>query len=465
MKMKTIANIIKSFIAAGLIAGSISAQAQSLHTGYFLESMVQRHELNPAFDANSGYFMLPVFGGIQLGVHTNFGVGNYLFKRGDALVTGLSSQVSAQEFLGGLPTNNQMYFSFDMPILSVGFHAFGGFNTIVLKERTSLDVNIPSSLFAFLKKGEDPTTGIAHYDIDDLLVSTNNYVEVALGHSRKLDALEGFSYGAKLKLLLGALNASVHMQHLGLDLSQEHWMVTGQGEAIISSGAQFVTNEDGTIENVGIDNIRMGGFGFGVDLGVVYTPAALPDLTVSAAVTDLGFINYTDMAHAVTTGTYEYTGFENVGSDDQAPLDEQLNDMLNDVVDVFNLRGSDPVSRHVALKSTLNVGAEYSVLNRKISFGLLSSSRFGGVENYTEGMAVVNFRPIPQINLAINGSLSTFGGALGALLHICPKGFNFFIGCDYISPSSRFAVQGLPINGLNLNLRTGIAFTFAHRNR
>ena len=40
----------------------------------------------------------------------------------------------------------------------------------------------------------------------------------------------------------------------------------------------------------------------------------------------------------------------------------------------------------------MRIGAEYSILDNHISFGLLSTTRFGGHRTYAEGMAAVNFR-------------------------------------------------------------------------
>ena len=239
--MKT--SYIKSLVAAILVGCTLGASAQALHSGYFLEGMVQRHELNPAFGGEANFVAIPGLSGFNLGVSTNFGLSDFVFKRDNQLVLGLSSQVSASEFLNGLPQNNQFQLQLDIPILSVGFRSFGGFSTVGIKTRSFVGLNIPSSLFAFLKQGANPTTGIARYDIDNLNVNTNNYVEIALGHSRKLPALEGFSYGAKLKFLVGALSAQANIEHIGVEMSQERWMVETKGVASLSSGLSLTYDE------------------------------------------------------------------------------------------------------------------------------------------------------------------------------------------------------------------------------
>lgn len=453
--MKAI-DIIKVTVVAVCMSVATTSTAQALHTGYFLESSVQRHELNAAFGGEANYFMLPLLGGVETGVHTNMGLGNYVFERNGQMVTGLSSQVSAADFLGALPEHQRLNFNFELPILSVGFRAFGGFNTIVAKSRTNVDFSLPSSIMAFIKQGQDPATGVAHYDIDNLGINAAMYTELALGHSRKLPALEGFSYGAKLKFLFGMVNASMQIQHIGLDLSRNSWNVTADGTAYVSNNVVTTRNADGELEEVSIA-MGLAGFGMGVDLGVAYTPAALPDLTVSVGVNDIGFITWNNMNKSVAKNSFEYEGFDNIGAED-ASLEEQLDDLLESVSDLVVLEDAGNINRTAKLNTTLNVGAEYAFLKRLLSVGLLSSTRFGAPYTYTEGMLVLNVRPLSWLHLAFNGSYSTYGAGVGAMLNICPNGFNLFVGCDYFAPSMRFSNDLIPINPVNANVRVGIAF-------
>lgn len=458
--MKT--SYIKSLVVALIASCTMGASAQALHSSYFLDGMVERHELNPAFGGEANFIALPGLSGFNLGVSTNFGLSNFVFQKNGELVLGLSSQVSAAEFLGALPQNNQLQLELDLPILSFGFRAFGGFNTFSIKERTYLGVNVPSSIFAFLKQGADPATGIIRYDIDNLGLYTDNYLELALGHSRKLPALEGFSYGAKLKFLVGAFMSSIEMQHIGIEMSQNHWMVESQGSAALSSGLNLTYDADGNITGVNTSALRLGGYGMGVDLGAVYTPAALPNLTVSLAVNDIGFISWSQVNSTTADGSFEYTGFGTIGTEGEG-LNEQLEELLTEVSELIQMEPQAPQDQMRMLQTTLNVGAEYAILDRKISFGILSSTRFGAPYTYAEGMAVVNFRPASWFQAAINGSVSTQGSAIGALLTFCPNGANIFFGCDYVTPNMKFSAEAIPLYGTRVNLRTGIIITFGKK--
>lgn len=454
---------IKSLSAAIALGCALQASAQAPHSSYFLEGMVQRHELNAAFGGESNYVAIPGVSGLQAGLTTNFGIANFVFPRDGGLVTGLSSQVSSAEFIGAMPQNNRLDIQLDIPVVSVGFRGMGGFNTIVIKERSFIGANIPRSLFDFVKNGNNIITpdgmGAARYDIENLSLYTNNYVELALGHSRKLAALEGFSYGAKLKFLVGALSAEMRMDHMTMDFSADKWMIETQGTSYLSSGLQYTYDENGNLSGLTGNQYRVGGFGFGVDLGVAYTPAALPDLTVSAAVNDLGFISWNQVNSAVSSGSYEFTGIE-LDINEMDPIDQQLKDLGQEVIDMLNFKEGEAYNKMSKLQTTLNVAAEYAILNRKISFGILSSTRFGEPYTYAEGMAVVNFRPCDWFQASVNGSVSNVGSALGALIAFCPNGVNIFAGCDYISPNMKLSKEGIPLYGMSLNVRAGIIITF-----
>ena len=64
---------IKSLVAAILVGCTMGASAQALHSSYFLDGMVERHELNPAFGGEANFIALPGLSGSNLGGSTNFG--------------------------------------------------------------------------------------------------------------------------------------------------------------------------------------------------------------------------------------------------------------------------------------------------------------------------------------------------------------------------------------------------------
>ena len=92
--------------AALLFAASIPAVStwaqNSLRSAYFLEGYTYRHQMNPAFASERNYVGMPVLGNFNIGLQSNIGVSNFLYKlpNGD-LTTFLNGSVSSSEFLDG----------------------------------------------------------------------------------------------------------------------------------------------------------------------------------------------------------------------------------------------------------------------------------------------------------------------------------------------------------------------------
>lgn len=115
----------------------------------------------------------------------------------------------------------------------------------------------------------------------------------------------------------------------------------------------------------------VGNIGGAIDFGV--NVHLLNDhLRVSAAVVDLGFVKWDDK-HSVQSNVVGFD-FEFIGYD----LDEdEFKIESSEDFDDFEFEKSKGYARR--LSTTLNIGAEYSILKDKISFGLLSSTKFGSV--------------------------------------------------------------------------------------
>ena len=144
------------------------------------------------------YVSVPVLGNINIGTRGNIGLGNFLYPTANGgLTTFMNSSVSAQEFLNGLNANNRLAMNVDMSILSAGFRAWGGFNTIDIGLRSHTSVNIPKDMLELMKVGQSGPTTV--YDMGDMGMSSANYVEVALGHSRQIT--DKLRVGAKVKFL------------------------------------------------------------------------------------------------------------------------------------------------------------------------------------------------------------------------------------------------------------------------
>lgn len=242
-------------------------------------------------------------------------------------------------------------------------------------------------------------------------------------------------------------------------MSQDEWFIKQAGHIQASSLLKLETDpETGEITDYDTGDFGVAGFGLGFDLGATYE--LIDNLTLSAALTDIGFMQWNNLTRGKTDPTKEfrYTGFDNIGAEDDEegnnPFDDKADELGDDLEALVKFYKSDSQSATNSLRTTMRIGAEYSILNNHISFGLLSTTRFGGHRTYAEGMAAVNFRPLSALHITLNGSVSNMGSSVGAILNVCAPGFNLFFGTDYFA--TKYSKQFIPINHARANFCFGI---------
>ena len=455
-------NLNKYLAVAVMVGAATGVSAQALNSGYFLDGYLFKHQLNPALESDKAYFSIPVLGNINIGTRGNIGLGNFLYPTANGgLTTFMNSSISAEEFLNGLNTNNKLAMNLDMSILSAGFRAWGGFNTIDIGLRSHTALNIPKDMLEFMKVGQSGPTTV--YDMGDMGMSSANYVEVALGHSRQIN--DKLRVGAKVKFLLGGMYADMSLKNTHVTLSEKEWIVSANGEMNIAAKGMTVPEKDGGLvdfDNIEYDSPGLSGFGLGIDLGATYE--VIDNLTVSAAIKDLGFIGWSNNTYASTNNEpWRFDGFEDLSfSDDKEEdkLENQLDALGDEFEDYANLhRRSTGEKLSKALAATLVVGAEYALpMYDKLSFGLLSTTRFNGPYTWSEGRLSANVSPLSWLEGGVNVAVSSFGTSAGWILNLHPKGFSIFLGMDCLV--GKVNPQFIPVNNANASFSCGFNVTF-----
>jgi hypothetical protein len=462
--MKT-SNHIK-WVSVAMMAGlAMTASAQGVRTGYFSDSYLYRHRLNPAMANESAYFSLPVLPNFNMNVASNFGVKDFIFKQNDgSLTTFMNGDVSASDFLDGLKDDNKLMFDYDLTLLSVGFKAFGGYNTVELGAHASMGMSLPKDLFAFMKEMKNDD-----YNISDIKARARAYANLDFGHSRQIN--DALRVGGKVKLLFGLAYANAEFDQLTASFQEDAWKMNLRGEAAIAGGGQFTLDKDGYVDGYDDFSAGLNGFGMAFDLGATYDMKELVDgLKLSASITDLGFINWKDCAKAVADehNTFTFEGFQNMTMHPTeggraaytGTLDEQWDDLEDDLKKLgqFNNNGGQLTTETEALSATLAIGAEYELpVYKKVSFGALYTQRFGKLYGFAEGRVNVNYAPSRAFDLSISGSAGSYGCGWGALANLHLPGFSLYVGSDCIysgSVNSDF----VPLDDVNLNLTMGISF-------
>ncbi len=457
--------IFRNTAAALMLSTAIiPAAAQELRTSYFMQTSNFRHQMNPAL-LDAPYFTM-LLGNFNIGTTGNVGLSNFVYKldgnpRYD-LTTFMNPTVSAGDFLGSINDKNRADIYVNYNVFSLGFRAFKGINLLEVNVRSNTNLSLPYELFEFMK-----TTGAKdHYQLNDIGLRTQNYVEVALGHSHRIT--DRLTIGAKLKFLLGAAYADFQAEKLDITMNGDYWRIQGDARlkaSILESQLEYETADknapDGRKRVKSIEDVTFGlpGFGMAVDLGATYK--LMDDLTLSASLTDLGYIKWGKTKQASSTGDYTFEGFENIytGSNDTGNnrLGDQFDALSDDLEEMFAIYDDGETSHKQSLAATLNIGAEYTFpFYRKLRFGALYTSRFNGLYSYHQALLSATVRPVKWIEASVNTALTSTGTTFGAALSLKAKHFNFYVGADRIL--GKVSKEFIPLNNLNANVNVGMTF-------
>ena len=135
------------------------ASAQNLNSAYFTEDYKFRHDMNPAFANEQNYVSVPMLGNVNVSLHGNFGyqdvvMNNPLYPSQSAksMTTFMNPYISVEDALSGFNKgDNRLQGNVSLTLLSAGFKAWGGYNTLSISSKTSFGMVLPYELFEFAK--------------------------------------------------------------------------------------------------------------------------------------------------------------------------------------------------------------------------------------------------------------------------------------------------------------------------
>lgn len=465
------------FFIASLCA--THANAQYLRTSYFMENTHFRNQLNPAITPNRGFINLPVVGGINAAVgSTSLGYQDVM----DILDNG-SDFYKTQDFMNRLDNNNVLNMSSNINLLSAGWYKGQNFWSFNIGLRMDLGAKVTKSMFNFLNEVDEmqKNWNNQEFDIQGQELNIQSYVEVGVGFARPIN--DRLSVGGRLKALLGVGNMEMKVRRAymkanlpteqrineiqNMKFTQQNWYQEVSAlktelegyhalldvDATLNSsfkGLDLEENDKGYVDDMDFDSGNMGlaGYGLGIDLGASYK--ILDNLTVSAAVLDLGFMSWSKGSTQTGTasGNINLQGsdyvkrFEGVTTEEQAQ--QVLNDFANEAQDYLNSVSDGDImnydmlkletkdadkSRKSALAATIVLGGEYGFFENKLAVGVLSTTRFLKPETKTELTFSANYRPKSWLNATFSYSpIMASGKSFGLGLGLGPV----FIGTDYM---------------------------------
>ena len=262
------------------------------------------------------------------------------------------------------------------------------------------------------------------------------------------------------RLLLKTGRARTSIDRLDIKLQENSWNIDADGSFEMSGlemssmqrpdGSEYYSFNDFDVSSYK----GPAGYGFAVDLGVTYD--VIPDLQLSFAVNDLGFISWGKkyLERGQMTKSQSFTGVE--------IIDGEVHDPEFDFGELEFDRVQASKGKTEMLRTSINLGAEYEVWRHKIGLGLLYNVRVWDVKTFHNLTASVNFHPIPWFTLTTSYSfLNGQGHALGVAINACPSWINFFLATDMLICSH--TPQFLPVTSTSMNVTLGIGVPIGRR--
>lgn len=418
-------------VAGSLLLG-MTMHAQYLRTSYFMEGTSSRLELNPGLQPMRGYFNIPVLGSFNVGTSSNvLGINDII----DVLDSGEDIFLN-DDLYSRLKSDNRLNVNLKTDVLSFGWYAGKGFWNVNVGLRADVGASIPQSMFEYLRRVNN--TEDINGSFSNMNFNLNAYAEIGLGYSRQIT--EKLSVGGRVKVLLGIARAEMAVDNF--DIYVDDALTNGDytelnpyqtyGSATVNArvsttmkgGGLSFDETTGQIDGFDIDgsNFGIAGAGFGIDLGASYK--VWDNLTVSAAVLDLGFIKWKEgetTVAAPANGSFEVTG-----SNYQDFLD---GDFLS--MDRFNFVQDKEAAEDTktTLASTILLAGEYGLLDNKLSVGAIYTARFAEPKTLNELTFSATYRPKNWFNIAASYSPIQAGGkSFGLALKLGA----LFLGTDYM---------------------------------
>ncbi|MDR0363826.1 MAG: DUF5723 family protein [Bacteroidales bacterium] len=416
---------IKSLcIIALLVIGlfpTLKAQ-QSVNTLYFIKNNPLRHELNPSFQPLSNFY-LSLGGNSQFGFYNNsLALKDMVHKNNQGeYIFFFHPDGDKNKFYNALENNTLINLNTQSNLFGFGFRTGPSYWTFDASLKSEGNITIPKGLMSLLLYGTQEQDKMNNFNLGSLGMGMSIYGEFALDYSRKIN--DRWTVGGRAKFLYGI--AKFSMINNDLQFSAGNILADGiiyialPGNLYISENLDSINYE--MPKNIG-ESLKPKGLGSAIDLGAEFK--IMDQLTLSAAIIDIGFIRWKNNAQNISYKTI----ISNLGDSDS----EHLFDSIQ-----WSKEGTDIKKTMGAFNSwlapKLHLGMEYAFASNKLSLGLLSKTTVYYKRFYEELTASFNACPINWFNFSLsysilNGRVSTLGAGIG----LRTGSFYWLLAADYV---------------------------------
>lgn len=440
---------MKRIIAALLLLTGIHAFAQDFSTGYFLKGYTYAYRLNPALRPARGFISLPAISNINVNVGGNVGADSFFFPvSGGKVGTFRHPEVSATDFLSGLPERSILAPNINTNIFGLGFKAGQAFHTFDIDVRSLNGISASKGLLQYIKEGAAGGITIPEITVDD-----QTFAEIAYGVSFPVG--DRLVLGGRLKALVGGAMLQARVTDVTITENGDYETFRAKGEARVALneleiGTQTSPSGGATDvidwEKTDLHKFKgISGLGAAADIGMTFR--LTEGIRLSASLSDLGGIRWETPVAAKTSTTDSW--------------EREISDSFDfeSMLNKFEFHKSGETATFRMLPMTLRLGAEYA-LNEKIGFGALATQRTG-LFPLTELRGSVNTFLGNFFGLSASAAVSNLGLSWGAAMNIDAHAFDLFLGFDSIP--TRFSTQHIPLGHANVAATLGLSITFGKR--
>ena len=450
MKVKKICG----FIFLTLFSVSVNGQIRQPHSLYFMNTIPQVSQMNPAFQPRAnGYVMLP---NVSIDVISDLTVKDVFQKHGDKWYTPIEKEYDYPTLYKSIGKEVAMInVGADIGIIGFGFRIGNGYFSFGISEHSTINTALPRDLFKITENGFPDGTSL---DFSPLCVQAMSYMQLLIGYSSKVN--DRLSIGMNMKPLFGQAAVATDIRKFKLYTGEEQWDLDAEGSIYSSSPSIVTTDAEGKIDKWKVRDVSeeyktkdwihnygtdLNNLGVAFDFGAVYQIDKR--FTVSASLNNLGFISWKqDLNGTSFNGKYNFKGLEYDTSKDNDDLFKKLGDSI---ADVMNYKVQHDRFK-TALAPVFHVGATYQ-LSKSMSAGLLSRSIFLREGIRQSFNASFNLQPYSFFALNANTTYEVKGNVyLGGGFTLFPLlPLQIYVLVDYIP----VYYSTLEINGKTLSLK------------
>ncbi len=460
----------------------LDSQAQNSQVLYYM-NLSQNHLLNPALrPSNTFYLGLPALSGIEINVNNNFVNFSDVFMKsttGDSVISIFHPDYDITKFLSKIKDVNSLEPRALVQLFGLGFTAGKDLYVFLdVNERVEGNVAIPGDLFRLGLGGNEQFVG-SRIELSSLRGDAKYFREAGLGFSKNITGR--LRIGVKGKVLFGMAAVSIDNKSLGITINEDYTHTFDADLTVnVSAPLEAYINSANKLDSLVFDEKRFNSgrkvvdylfkspnLGFGMDIGAEYR---LTDrLRISAAVTDLGYINWKrDLSNLKAESSFNFSGIDLLDVYNGKMTFDSLGTMLLDSLkNSFHLTDSKiPFTTYLPLGVTL--GGSFN-LTKSFSVGVLSYSRFIGkqIKEALTLSANLNFGNYFSTSIAYTAANQRYDN-LGLGLAFRLGWFQIYALADRIPVTWNKITSGegnypVPVSWNTIHTRFGMNLAFGNR--